>query len=82
MYCMTFFCCFFIYRFNRERSITDIIFRSFWEQEIARIENQEFPDLVPFPLPVSGEVPLFSSCNNGEEDWLRLTRTVDRGGVK
>ena len=37
----------------------DVTFHSFWVQKIAWNKNWEFPDLVPFPLPVSGEVPLF-----------------------
>ena len=41
--------------------LLDVTFRSFLEQEITWNKNREFPDLVPFPLPISGEVPhLFS----------------------
>ena len=38
--------------------LQDVTFRSFSGQEIAGHKNREFPDLVPFPLPISGEVLL------------------------
>ena len=34
--------------------LQDVTLRSFLGQEKAGIKNREFPDLVPFPLPVSG----------------------------
>ena len=38
--------------------LQDVTFRSFSGQEINGNKNWKFPDLVPFPLPVPGEVPL------------------------
>ena len=38
--------------------LQDVTFRSFSGQEIVGNKNREFPDFVPFQLPVSGEVPL------------------------
>ena len=58
--------------------LPDVTFHSFSGQEIAGNKTREFPDLVPFPLPISGGSPI-SSHNNGEEDWLRLIRTDERG---
>ena len=37
--------------------LLDITFHSFLVQEIAGNKSREFPDLVPFPLPISGEDP-------------------------
>ena len=39
--------------------LPDVTFCSFLGQEIAGNKNGQFLDLVPFPLPVSGEVRLF-----------------------
>ena len=38
--------------------LQDITFHSFSGQETAGNKYREFPDLLPFPLPVSREVPL------------------------
>ena len=35
--------------------LPDVTFHSFSGQEISGNKNQEFPELVPFPLPISGE---------------------------
>ena len=40
-----------MYSFSRERSVTGRNFPFFFGTR----NNQKFPDLVPFPLPVSGE---------------------------
>ena len=37
--------------------LPDVTFCSFLEKEITGIKNREFLDLVPFPLPLSGEIP-------------------------
>ena len=39
--------------------LEDVTLHSFPGQEIAENKNREFPDLVPFPLPIYREVPLF-----------------------
>ena len=44
---------------QRKDLLQDVTFRSFSGQEKAGNKNRKFSDLVPFPLPVSGEVPLF-----------------------
>ena len=57
--------------------LLDVTFRSFLVQEIAGNKNREFPDLVPFPLPVSGEVPLFLLVITGKKidsDLSELTK--------
>ena len=38
--------------------LPDVTFHFFFlEQEITGNKKQEFPNLIPFPLPISGEVP-------------------------
>ena len=55
--------------------LQDVTFRLFLGQEIGRNKNREFPDLVLFPMPVSGEVPLFLLVITGrniDSDLLEL----------
>ena len=57
--------------------LPDVTFRSFSGQEIAGNKNREFPDLVPFPLPISGAVPLFLLVITGrktDSDLSELTK--------
>ena len=57
--------------------LPDVTFLSFLGQEIARNKNQGFPDLVPFPLPISGEVLLFLLVITGrkiDSDLPELTK--------
>ena len=54
-------------------------FHSFLGQEIAGNKNQEFLDHVPFPLPVSGEIPLFLLVITGtkiDSDLLELRKEL------
>ena len=74
--------CFFIYRFKKERSIIGRNFPFFLlVPEIAGNKNDKFPDLVPFPLPVSGEVPLLLLLITGrktDSDLSELSIEGDR----
>ena len=59
----------------------DITFHSFLVQEIARNKSREFPDLVPFPLPVFEEYPRSLVPVTGKKIDSGLMGTDDRGGV-
>ena len=50
--------CFFIYYIDlvKKDLLLEVTFHSFLVLEIAGNKSQEFPDPVPFPLPIFGEV--------------------------
>ena len=61
--------------------LPDVTFRSFLEQEITGNKNRKFPDLVPFPLTVSGEVPRSLLVLTGRKIDSDLSELTKEWGV-
>ena len=57
--------------------LLEVTFRSFSGQEMTGNKLWEFPDLVPFPLPISGEAPrslLVVTGRKIDTDFLELMK--------